>query len=216
LAAYQKLLSDLQKIKTAAAAWRTSVATAKPEKAATIGTWITTELDRETAAKQAQMGEHPDGMKAASDGASYNAQYATAAYMELAGTRWLETPALTPIYKYFMIQQHEEDPLKAYLDFQRYRKAPSRAEAIRIYNEYQLGGSERLNIGGEGVPGQIAAVNATRRQFTGLMADPLAPVPANFGSIELSVNYVINSMFLTFTNTEPFKKIVTPPAAAAR
>jgi hypothetical protein len=211
LAAYQKLIADVQKIKVAAAAWQASVASSKPDKAASIGTWITTELDRETTAKQSLIDKTPEGMKAASDGAAYNALYATPEYTVSAGTRWLETPPLAPIYKYFMIQQHEEAPLSAFEDMKRYRQNPSRAEAIALYDKYEMSAADRLNITGEGVKGGIASINAVRQQIAALRADASAPVPPNFGAIELSINYVINSMFLTFANTEAFKKITTPP-----
>jgi hypothetical protein len=221
VAGYQALLPEIRKIWQAAREWQVDVMKSSPAKAATIGEWMTSQVEREEDAKNAQIGELQEAaaLKAASDGASYNVAYTTPQFTTKeggAGVNWLATPALRPIYEYFMIQvQFENATLKAYQDVTRYKQNPSRDEALRIYHKYDMGTASQLNITGEGVTGSFEAINTKRRQMEALEADPTAAAPANFGAIEESLIHVVNELFIAFRTTTPFKKVTTPPAAAA-
>ena len=218
IANIQKLLPEIQKIWQAAREWQVDTMKKNPEKAATIAAWITSEVEREEDAKKASIGELQEAasLKAASDGAAYNVAYTTPEFtipINGAGVKWLQTPTLAPIYRYFIIAlQHDGATLSAYEDMARYKANPTKAEALRIYDKYEMAASNQLNIAGEGAGG-IDAVNATRAQINALRAGPNAPVPANFGAIEKSVTYVINELFTTFRDTTPFKKVTTAPPA---
>jgi hypothetical protein len=213
---YESLLPEIQKIWQAAKAWQLDVMKSSPEKAAEISVWITNQVEREEDAKKASIGELKDAalLKSASDGASYNALYTTPQFTEKgegAGIRWLQTLALKPIYRYFIIQvQYDGPTLYAYDDVINYRQNPSREEAIRIYNKYDMGTTSQLNISGEGAGG-VEGMRAIRSQITALEADPTAPVPQDFGPIETSLVKVINELFISFKTTKPYQKVTTPP-----
>jgi hypothetical protein len=213
---YQKLLPEIQKIWQAAHEWQLDVRAKHPDKAEEIGDWMKKEVEREEDAKKGQIGELQQALalKAASDGAAYNVAYTTAEYTgATAGARWLATPALAAIYKYFLIQvQFEASTLYAYEDVTAYRQNPSRGEALRIYDKYDMGTASQLNITGEGAGGE-EAVNAVRAQIQTLRNNPNAAAPANFGAIEKSLINVINELFIAFRSTTPYKKVTTPPAA---
>jgi len=214
---YRSLLPDIQKIWQAANAWHLDVMKGSPEKAQAIRDWMAEEVEREEEAKNAQLGElaEAQSLKAASDGAAFNALYATPDFTtaSTAAVRWLNTPAIAPIYRYFLIQvQYEAPSLYAYEDIKKYGLNPTRAEAIRIYDKYDMGTAKQLNITGEGPKvGGIAAINAFREQITALKADDSAAPPANFGPVETSVTNVINEMFIAFRMSAPYKKVTTPP-----
>jgi hypothetical protein len=218
-ASYQTLLPEIRKIWQAAREWQMDVMKKNPAKAAEIGLWMTSEVEREEDAKNAQINELQEaaGLKAASDGAAYNALYATAEYTTstLAGAKWLSTPAIAPIYRYFLIQiQYEGVALKAYEAVMAYRQNPSKAEGLRIYHEFEMNKADKLNITGEGPKvGGVEAIAGVRRQFEAMEADAAAPVPAHFGPIETSLFNIMNEMFIAFRTTEPYKKVITPPAA---
>ncbi|MBA3875056.1 MAG: hypothetical protein H0X30_38515 [Anaerolineae bacterium] len=213
---YESLLPEIQKIWQAAKAWQLDVMKSSPEKGAEISVWITNQVEREEDAKKASIGELKDAalLKSASDGASYNALYTTPQFTEKAqgaGINWLQTPALKPIYRYFMIQVQFDGPtLYAYDDVINYKQNPNREEAIRIYNKYDMGTTSQLNISGEGAGG-VDGMRAIRSQFAALEGNPVAPVPPDFGFIEASLVKVINELFISFKTTKPYQKVTTPP-----
>lgn len=220
-ASYQTLLPDIRQIWQAAREWQLEVISKNPDKAAEIGLWMKNHVEREEDAKAAQISELNEaaGLKAASDGAAYNPLFATAEFTSSteAGTKWLSTPEIAAIYRYFLIQiQYEGITLKAYDAVKAYSANPTRAEGVRIYHEFKMEDANVLNITGEGyLVGGKVAVDAHRRKFEAMEASAAAPVPADFGPIERSLINIINELFIAFRETQPYKKATTPPAGAA-
>jgi hypothetical protein len=219
LASVRALIPEIQKIWNDANAWHIDVMKKSPEKAAAIRQWMTSEVEREEDTKRVQVGEleAAAALKAASDGASYDVRYTGREFVDYtagAGVRWLQTPALALIYKYFMIQQLEETTVNAFDDLAKYRLSPSREEALRLFKKYQMESTALLNISGEGLGGRGGDLIRTfRATIAHLESHPDDPVPPNFGPVEQSVHHVINMMFTTFANTEPFRKVTRPPEA---
>ncbi len=212
---HKALLPHIQKIWLAARAWYVDVVKSNPEKAKAIDNWMKTQVEREEDVKVALIGKLHDAetLKAAWDGAAYNQAYTTDEFTtaSTAGEKWLKTPALAPIYKYFIIEvQHDSVTLDAYEDLKRYRANPSRSEAIRIYKKYNMATADQLNITGEGVGG-TQAINLVRQQMEALESNPNSALPANFGAIESSIETVINEIFISFRNSQPYKRITTAP-----
>ncbi len=216
-ASYTELLPDIQKIWQASQAWYLDTMKSSAEKAQEIRAWMVAEVEREEDAKQAQIGELQEAasLKAAADGASYNALYATPDFTTAtdAAVRWLATPALAPIYRYFLIQvQFEAAALYAYEEVTKYKLNPTRAEALRIYDRFHMDAAGDLNITGEGPKvGGIAAIEQFRAEFATLRGDTNAAPPATFGPVETSVSNVIKEMFIAFRSYAAYRKVTTPP-----
>lgn len=213
----QKLLTAIQKILTDAKLWLGAVIKATPEKAASIADWIVEEVEREETAKRGQLGEvqASEALDAAWNGASYNVLYTSPQFTSSisAGTNWLATPALAPIYEYHIIKnQLEASTLNAYKDIKKYCLNPSRDEALRIYHKYQMQRADVLNITGEGAGG-TTAINLVRNAINTLEVDPTGAPPLDFGAIGTSVENVINELFVSFTSTEAYQKVTTAPAS---
>ena len=216
---YTALLPDIQKIWQAAQEWYLDTMKSNAEKAQEIRAWMVAEVEHEEDAKRAQIGELQEAaaLKAAFDGAAYNPLYATPDFTSSVGAavQWLATPALAPIYRYFLIQvQFEAAALYAYEEVTKYRLNPSRTEALRIYDRFHMDAAGDLNITGEGVGG-IEAIERFRAQIATLRGSPDAAVPADFGSVEKSLINVVNEMFIAFRSSTPYKKVTTAPAPPA-
>lgn len=218
--AYQALLPDIQKIWQDANAWYLDTMKGSPEKAAEIRAWMTNEVEREEDAKRVSIGElqQAAALKAAYDGASYNAEYATPDFTtgKDVGLRWLNTPAIAPIYEYHIIKtQHEGITLNAYRDIQQYKRNRSRVAALDVFDKYKMGAAGDLNITGEGIVNGALRVAEFRALIAALRADANAAAPEDFGPIEVSLEKVLNELFVSFRTTAAYRKVITPPPPPA-
>jgi hypothetical protein len=210
----QLLHSKVEEILRDAERWCQSV-TKTPDKEQEIRSWIQSQVVPERDAKQNALSalQEATRLENAWKNPIYNPLYTSSEYKgSNGGIVWLSTPELAPIYKYYVIKvQFDAPTVNAYEDIQNYKKNPSRDEALRVFDKYNMSTSSDLNITGEGVGG-IAAINAVRTEIEKLRSNaPDAVVPRDFGAIEMSVVNVLNEIFGAFTSTEQFKKVTTPP-----
>ncbi len=213
---YQILIGELDKIWQAANEWKLDVLKKDPEKAVEIQDWMDKQVvaDRDLKVSGIEEIQQAAALEDAWKGARYNPAYATAEFTSNgdAGLKWLATPEIAPVYKYHVIKnQFDGATLNAYEELVQYKQNRTAAEALRIYNKYDMATSSKLNITGEG-SGGLTGVAQARATIEALQQDPSNP-PQDFGSIEGSIKNVLNEIMISFRSTPQYKKITTAPAA---
>jgi hypothetical protein len=214
VAGYQNLLTSLNEIWKAAHDWKLATLKKTPEKAGEIQAWIDKQVLPEISLKENGIEEikQAAALEDSWKGAKYNAAYAGPAYTTSpnAGLNWLAAPEIAGVYKYHIIKnQFDGATLNAYEDLMQYKQNKTAGEALRIYRKYQMNTSNQLNITGEGAGG-LEGIGRARAAIEALEQNPQNP-PDGFGAIETSIQNVLNEIMISFKDTEPYKKITTPP-----
>jgi len=199
----QSLLNDLQKINQYAMEWQKSVKNDE-DKAKSIKNWRSDELAPEIQMRGAliTLASPMDdtAMKAASKNTQHDKRFSPEQYAIPA--IWLQEPNLINVFRDFARKEFSLENIDAFMEMSAYRYSPSRDEALRIYDKYEMASSNGdLNINRKA---------PILQQLALLKTDPKAPVPTDFEEIKKQLWTNIGDTFSRFKFTEPYERISNP------